>query len=304
MLSPAQGVRQGSPASSAGAIITYPSSCLSKEPHDDRISDVTLHFSGCLPIAKRRRFFENLPLASQQRIRRDHDKIQHLRQKLDGPLQDSSAAACLRSFKQAMGQWHEAHGRPSPYGSGGGYPHSRTASSLAHYYAALENDIDADINASVIFFKDSQPYDVPGLPRSFPNQKMSVRDLLDDADPARNPLMQPCPKDEVHYFHLPANNMLWVEEAVARYYHEKRPSSDDFLLTSKLFRRERTRTEMLLRPEVWQGQRNYDGEAEVHARHMRPFCDLVSIGAYLPTCLPTLPYSFSLCPQSSGLGSC
>jgi hypothetical protein len=26
-----------------------------------------------------------------------------------------------------------------------------------------------------------------------------------------NPLMQPCGDDIIRYFHLPANNMIWVE---------------------------------------------------------------------------------------------
>jgi hypothetical protein len=63
---------------------------------------------------------------------------------------------------------------------------------------------------------------------------------------------------------------------IARYYHEKRPDADDFLTKHKT-QRARTKTEMLLRPEYWQGQQNFDESSEVHARHMRPICDTISI---------------------------
>jgi hypothetical protein len=42
--------------------------------------------------------------------------------------------------------------------------------------------------------------------------------------------------------------------------------------------RTRTKTERLLAPEFWQGQRNFEDDSEVHARHMKPFCDMISIG--------------------------
>jgi hypothetical protein len=42
--------------------------------------------------------------------------------------------------------------------------------------------------------------------------------------------------------------------------------------------RPRTKTEMLLAPEFWQGQRNFEDDSEIHARHMKPFCDMISMG--------------------------
>ncbi len=66
-----------------------------------------------------------------------------------------------------------------------------------------------------------------------------------------------------------------VQEAVARYYHEKRPDAEDLYLKSKLGG-ERTKTEMLLAPEFWQGQQDFNSKSEVHARHMRPLCDVIS----------------------------
>lgn len=70
--------------------------------------------------------------------------------------------------------------------------------------------VDSEIKASIIFFKDSRPYDIPDIENEFPNQKMSVRDLLAE-DRESNPLMQPCEDNMIRYFHFPANNMIWVE---------------------------------------------------------------------------------------------
>ncbi|KAK3988722.1 magnesium transport protein cora [Cladorrhinum sp. PSN332] len=88
--------------------------------------------------------------------------------------------------------------------------------------------------------------------------------------------MQPCEQGVIRYFHLPANNMSWVEEVIARYYHEKLPDSNAVFLNSRS-RRPATRTEMLLRPEYWQGQQNYEPDSEIHARHMRPFCSGIAV---------------------------
>lgn len=42
----------------------------------------------------------------------------------------------------------------------------------------------------------------------FPNQKISVHDLLERAD---SPLSQDCGSDTIRYFHFPTNNMSWIE---------------------------------------------------------------------------------------------
>jgi hypothetical protein len=66
------------------------------------------------------------------------------------------------------------------------------------------------LKASVIYFKGSRGFDVPGLQNSFPHQKITVQELLAN-DAKTNPLMQPCDDDVIRYFHFPANNMIWIE---------------------------------------------------------------------------------------------
>lgn len=68
------------------------------------------------------------------------------------------------------------------------------------------DSVESDVNASVIYFKDSRPYDVPGINNGFPSQKLSIAELLSE-DRDCNPLMQPCEEGMIQYFHLPAKNM-------------------------------------------------------------------------------------------------
>ena len=43
----------------------------------------------------------------------------------------------------------------------------------------------------------------------FPNQKIPIDHLLTKS--AENPLNEPCPDNRLRYFHLPTNNMAWIE---------------------------------------------------------------------------------------------
>jgi hypothetical protein len=65
---------------------------------------------------------------------------------------------------------------------------------------------------------------------------------------------------------------LW--EAVARYFNEDRPNYDG------IFRQpdEPTKSYMILRPEFWRGQQHGGRHDAVHAKHMRPRCDIISTG--------------------------
>jgi hypothetical protein len=72
------------------------------------------------------------------------------------------------------------------------------------------NDVGMEIEAKVLLFKKSQPYSDPNLEATFPNQSIPASKLL-DIDNDGNPLFSKCPSDVIRYFHLPANNMIWVE---------------------------------------------------------------------------------------------
>jgi hypothetical protein len=255
--------------------------CLSIEDHESRVLDVSKHYFGCLRDTERQHFYNRLPEESQRRIRRKAHRIAQLRAKLECQP-ETKAGTLLKVFKETISDWRGVHGWASV--------EDKSALRLP---IDLDNRADSEIKASMIFFKDSRPYNIPGVENAFPNQKIPIKKLLAD-EPDANPLMKPCDDNMVRYFHLPANNMIWVEvglaltysmvltgltsniqEVMARYYHERRPDAEDLYLKSKLGRM-RTKTEMLLAPEFWQGQQDFDDKSEVHARHMRPLCDVIS----------------------------
>ena len=254
-----------------------PSTCLSDKAHDHRVSDVTAHFNGCLRASKRRRFYDGLAPEAQACILRENDRITALRHRLETAQCDSTATARLRAFKQAMAQWNMVTGRPSGWYTD--VPCQRSGAAAPNRRCGLpdyddDDDVNSHIKAPIVYFKDGQPFDAPDVRNTFPCQDVAVSDLL-SADAARNPLARPNGEGVVRYVHLPANNMSWVEEVVARYYNEAPPDPDDDLLFRRTTTtpRPRTRTEMLLRPEYWQGQQSFVAGCEVHARHMRPLCE-------------------------------
>ncbi|KAK4182905.1 magnesium transport protein cora [Podospora australis] len=255
--------------------MSNPSTCLSDVQHDHGVSDPAIHYNGCLRTPKRARFYASLPTESQQQITRVNNKTSGLRHRLETSEHDSTAGACLSTFKDALTQWRAPTGRPHGFHTHNQSTHSRSWASTRSFGFAPPDDIVNDhIKAPVMYLQNGHPVDTPRISSTFPQQKVTMADLL-SKDETRNPIMQPCEEGTIRYFHLPANNMIWVEEVLARYYHEDRPESDNFFLKAKS-RRPKTKTELLLRPELWQGQQNFDADAEVHARHMRPFFSAIS----------------------------
>jgi hypothetical protein len=137
----------------------------------------------------------------------------------------------------------------------------------------------------------------------FPNQKISVHDLLQPSpDAYGNPLSEPCGEDRLRYFHFPSNNMRWIEvgtyslgsakhlageltlwcqEAMARYYNENSGNHSDTQVHSK----KSSNAEKLLSREYWRGQLHGGAgvagsniAGPVHARHMRSRCSLIPLG--------------------------
>ncbi|KAK0638992.1 hypothetical protein B0T16DRAFT_235601 [Cercophora newfieldiana] len=130
----------------------------------------------------------------------------------------------------------------------------------------------------------------------FPDQRLSIDLLLKSAqlDPGASEWQDILPKDSddveanrnilskancdkkdptrMRYLHIPANNMEWVEAAIAGYYGDKhpalRPGHRDVPPTTK--------TQMLLRPQFWRGQLHGARSGVVHARYMRPLCERIS----------------------------
>jgi hypothetical protein len=177
---------------------TRPQMCLSTEEHDNRILDVSRHYFGCLRVSARQHFYNTLSEKSQRRVCREARRIAQLRTELEC-LPETKAGALLKGFKESISDWRGINGLASIG--------ENTTTRLPNY---PDSSADSEIKASMIFFKNSRPYDIPGVDNTFPNQKISVKKLLAD-EPDANPLMKPCDDNMIRYFHLPANNMIWVE---------------------------------------------------------------------------------------------
>jgi hypothetical protein len=175
-----------------------PQMCLSTKEHENRVLDVSKHYFGCLGDTDRQHFYARLPEKSQRRIRRKAHRIAQLRANLECQP-ETKVGAILKSFKEAISYWRGVHGWASV--------EDKSTLQLPNN---LDSSADGEIKASMIFFKDSRPYNIPGVENTFPNQKIPIKRLLAD-EPDSNPLMKRCDDNMIRYFHLPANNMIWVE---------------------------------------------------------------------------------------------
>ncbi|KAK4167456.1 hypothetical protein QBC43DRAFT_142137 [Cladorrhinum sp. PSN259] len=96
---------------------------------------------------------------------------------------------------------------------------------------------------------------------SLPTENVLSRDQCKKKDSTR-----------LRYFHIPSNNMDWVEKAIARYYDEDQPDLSNTTRDPPV----KTHTQMLLRPQFWRGQQHGARSGVIHARHMRPLCERIS----------------------------
>lgn len=180
------------------AVRALPQTCLSTQRHDDRVLDVTLHYFGCLKASEHETYFASLPPKSQRRIVEEKARIQRLRSHFDARPK-TETGVLLKKFKGTLSDWRKLNLRREP--------EPETSQILD---VLPDPSVDGDIKASMIYFKDSRPFDVPGVDNTFPDQNIPVKELLCD-DEESNPLMQSCEEGMFRYFHLPANNMIWVE---------------------------------------------------------------------------------------------
>jgi hypothetical protein len=246
----------------------YRPSCLSDQPHDQAIRDPLLHYFGCLRDKEKKKYFDSLKPHKehyQHRITEEEKRIREQRALFE--TEEDDTRALIKSLKDSLRKWREIRKRKQTENENGG----------GHYIRPSRAN-GFGMKAYMMFYKNATPFTDPTFPDKFPNQKISVEDLLlkkEDVN-TKNPLMRPCGEDEIRYFHLPGNNMEWIEEAIARHYNEKRPPYDG------LFRRPEgpSKTYMLLRPEFWRGQQHGGRNDAVHARHMRPRCDTISTGTF------------------------
>jgi hypothetical protein len=177
-----------------------PITCLSTCEHNNRVSDISLHYFGCLAARDQEKYFSSLSSASQERIRNEELRVTHLRAAYE-TRPKSYQGKLLKDFKRNAYEWHRYNPKYEP-SHGSPWP-------LKH---GPEERLEEDLQASLIYFTDGRPCNRPSIASAqdqFSYQKVSVDDLLTESQD--NPIMWPCPENTIRYFHLPANNMIWIE---------------------------------------------------------------------------------------------
>ncbi|KAG9235378.1 hypothetical protein BJ875DRAFT_374401 [Amylocarpus encephaloides] len=121
---------------------------------------------------------------------------------------------------------------------------------------------DYGYNGWLMAFADGRRgIDNPLCYGEFPHQKISIRQLL--YNKTKTPLTRMEDKDQLRYFHLPANNMAWVEQAMSRYYGE-----DKLDFGAHRVLNARSKSERLLKHELWRGQQRGGVGSPVHSRQI------------------------------------
>lgn len=185
--------------------------------HGDSLDDAILHFSGCLKLSERADFLAELDETNKIKlqIREKTGRVARLRSILDAEGPRTPSGKILDNFKKTFSHWS---------GEKRSYSHLEVATEASDATPTLEAPEERekewilnDLTANVIYFKKAseeqhpEPFDHPAFSAAnFPNQKVPLQSLL-SPDKDSNPLMWDCEPDMIRYFHLPANNMEWVE---------------------------------------------------------------------------------------------
>ena len=182
-----------------------PGTCLSSDDRhqlDHEVRDVLLHYFGCLKRENRKKFYDSLDEHHQLRIREEHRRIREHRALFEA--RDDGLVRLLTTSLSLLRQspFYQNLPHPGPAEDEVESGPESTKPSPANQYG---------LSANMILFENSEKYTDRDYPDEFPNQKISIDELLYEEDAERNPLMKKCPDNMIRYFHLPANNMSWVE---------------------------------------------------------------------------------------------
>ncbi|EAA34322.3 hypothetical protein GE21DRAFT_3573 [Neurospora crassa] len=126
-----------------------------------------------------------------------------------------------------------------------------------------------------------------GVKGTFPDQRISISRLLNNGRDLKKEQCDPkgdwnvlrrdrnegfAKPRRIRYLHVPSNNMAWVEKIIANYYADSNPDVRSKVQSPGI----QSSTQLLLRPQYWHGQQQGTRSGIVHARHMRPLCEMVS----------------------------
>ena len=169
----------------------YPATCLSSKDHD--IRDTHLHYFGCLRATEREAYLNALPEYEQERIKAETQRIKGLRALFEA---EDDTKAIVQRLTTSLNNFFGRRTR-------------RETTTQPSTKPTKENAFG--MNAYAIFFRNSEPFDDERCLDRFPNQKLAAKDLIYSKDATVNPLVSPCAETDIRYFHIPGNNMEWVE---------------------------------------------------------------------------------------------
>ncbi|KAI1756205.1 hypothetical protein F4782DRAFT_550101 [Xylaria castorea] len=279
-------------------------SCLSAEPHEESITNPLIHFLGCIEICERDSFLkrgvsirkdelvhqptphcektnevvEDMKSRWRSNVESEMRRIALLRRTLS---KDSHDKRLVEEVENSGSLWRDSTEYTENIDKVRQWRGDGRISITGPDFACAKEDYipEEDTSVPIIQFKDCREFSKTRdnrLSGKFPNQKTTITMLLDEAKPMENLLYKDndfdC--DRIKYFHIPSNNMIWAEEAIARYYGEKRP---DFSKMQRRFQRpQKTCTYMVLQDRYWRGQLHGDASSPPHARYMSPMCETIS----------------------------
>ncbi|KAI0551003.1 hypothetical protein F4679DRAFT_583073 [Xylaria curta] len=283
-------------------------SCLSTEPHNHNITNPLLHFLGCIEIYERydflngeasiwkdelryqRRFLpqedaeeavKKMKSTWESNFKSELRRIALLRHALS---QDTHDKQLVEDVENSRTLWRKSAEYQKNIDKVKKWRRDKLGKKNSVLgpcsTSEMEDSIpEKDTSVPVIQFLDGQGHteDSPGrLKGRFPNQKTTIEALLEESDPKHNLLHQDHDfgPGRIKYFHIPSNNMRWAEEAIARYYGEKRPDFGE--MQRHLQRPQRTSTHMIIQDRYWRGQLHGDASSPPHARYMSPMCETIS----------------------------
>ncbi len=195
-----------------------PGTCLSSDPRHQLdsakdVRDVLLHYFGCLERKNRKAFYDSADAHQQLRIREEHRRIRDHRALFEAR---DDGLVCLLTTNLSMLRQSKDFRKLNQQGPAEDLIEKGTEDSIPSHPNRY------GLNANMILFKDSKKYTDKNYPDEFPNQKIPIDELLYSEDGARNPLVNECPQNVIRYFHLPANNMSWIEVCSCVYFSCKR----------------------------------------------------------------------------------
>lgn len=216
----------------------HPQSCC------DAVHDRLVHFSACIKFEDRAEFLQNAPEPLRQRIEHMLSRNEYVRHRIETQAEGDFWVTRLGDHMSYFRHHRQARQpRPTPSVVSGGRASSSgslqkavraTAQRLgvSHQTEFLSaptltsrgcgekpgagretKSVYKGVNAGVVYFQNGLPYSHPKAAGSFPNQTLPVAELLSH-QAGSSLLMEPCKDGMIRWFHLPANNMAWVEASV------------------------------------------------------------------------------------------